>query len=377
MRVVTLIIGILLILLIAQDSFETIILPRRVSRKFRFARLFFGSTWSLWSALGKKIRQGNRREQYLGYYGPLSLILLLAVWASIFILGFALVQWGIEAPLREPGTQLSFGTYIYFSGTTFFTLGLGDITPIASFSRILVVIEAGVGFAFLALVIGYVPIIYQAFSRREINIALLDARAGSPPCATELLKRHIHRPGCDELSTFLRDWERWCSELLESHLSYPVLTYYRSQHERQSWLGALTTLLDTCAIILVGIDSVPAKSAKFTFAIARHVAVDLAQAYGSPPMPKASRLSSKDFQRLQLMLAAEGLAFTDSATAEKHLAEIRKLYEPFLASLADHLVVTLPGWLPLPNHLDDWQTSAWDHFLDTSPVTMESVTSGE
>jgi hypothetical protein len=375
MRVVILIIGLLLIFFIAQDGFETIILPRRVSRKFRFARAFFASTWFLWSGLGKMIRRNNRREQFLGYYGPLSLLMLLGVWASAFILGFACIQWGMTAPLHGVNGELTFGSYIYFSGTTFFTLGLGDLSPIIGISRVLVVIEAGVGFAFLALVIGYVPIIYQAFSRREISIALLDSRAGSPPSAAELLKRHIHRQSCDELLIFLRDWERWCSELLESHLSYPVLTYYRSQHERQSWLAALTMLLDTCAIIMVGVDAVPAKAAKFTFAIARHVAADLAQTYGSPPTLKVNRLSPEEFQRLEALLAAEGIAFNDSATAEKHLAQIRRLYEPFLASLADHLAMTLPGWCPQPDQLDDWQTSAWDHILDTSPRMIDSVTS--
>ncbi|HTK07037.1 MAG TPA: potassium channel family protein [Ktedonobacteraceae bacterium] len=374
MRTATLIIGVLLILLIAQDGFETIILPRRVSRKFRLTRIFYGLTWLLWSALGRRIHRGNRREQYLSYYGPLSLILLLAVWATIFVLGFAFVQWGLSAPLRVPENQLTFGSYIYFSGTTFFTLGLGDITPEIGISRLLVVAEAGIGFAFLALIIGYVPIIYQAFSRREINIALLDARAGSPPTATELLKRHAQRQACDELISFLHDWERWCSELLESHLSYPVLTYYRSQHERQSWLGALTTLLDSCAIILVGVDAIPAKTAKFTFAIARHVAVDLAQTYGSPPTLKVNRLSSREFLHLQTVLASHGLAFSDSATAEKRLADIRALYEPFLASLADHLLMTLPGWIPEADQVDDWQTSAWDHFLDSSPRTVDHAT---
>ena len=103
------------------------------------------------------------------------------------------------------------------------------------------------GFGFLALIIGYVPIIYQAFSRRESNISLLDARAGSPSSATEMLRRHYRTQRLEELLQFLRKWEQWCATLLESHLSYPVLTYYRSQHERQSWLAALTTVLDTCA----------------------------------------------------------------------------------------------------------------------------------
>jgi Ion channel len=377
MRIVSIIFGILLILLVAQDGFETVILPRRVARKIRLARLFYTFTWAFWSKLGRKIRQGNRREQYLSYFGPLSLLLLFIMWAILFILGFAFVQWGLGAPLNAPDKHIDFGTYLYMSGTTFFTLGLGDVTPLEGLSRTLVVTESGLGFGFLALVIGYVPIIYQAFSRREVSIALLDARAGSPPTAVELLKRHVHTrrredmKGKEELMSFLRDWEHWCSELLESHLSYPVLTYYRSQHERQSWLGALTTVLDACALLLVGVDEISVKPAKFTFAIARHVAVDLAQTYGSPPTLKADRLSSADFLRVQELLAVEGLTFSDGLAAEKRLAELRAMYEPFLASLSSHLLMTLPPWLPISDQVDDWQTSAWDHFLDSSPHTLD------
>ena len=245
MRILAIILGILLIIAILQDSFETIILPRRVTRRFRLSRLFYAATWASWSLLGRKLRAGNRREVYLSYYGPLSLILLLILWAAVLMFAYALLQWGLDLPLNAPEKEVTFGTYLYLSGTTFITLGLGDVIPLAGVGRFLAVAEAGMGFGFLALIIGYVPVIYQAFSRREINISLLDARAGSPPSATEMLRRHYRTQRLEELIQFLGEWERWCAELLESHLSYPVLTYYRSQHERQSWLAALTTILDT------------------------------------------------------------------------------------------------------------------------------------
>lgn len=367
MRIPGVLVGILLIIIIAQDGFETIVLPRRVTRKFRLARIFYEATWTLWSLPGRKMRAGNRREQYLSYFGPSSLILLLIVWACLFVLGFALVQWGIYAPINVPEKSITFTTYFYLSGTTFFTLGLGDITPLKGIARGITIVEAGIGFGFLALVIGYVPVIYQAFSHREINISLLDARAGSPPSAIELLKRHAYNKEPGELIEFMRDWERWSAELLESHLSYPVLTYYRSQHERQSWLAALTTILDTCALVLTGLEGIPIKPIKFTFAIARHAAVDLAQAYGTPPNDGIKRLSSADFALLKEQLAESGLTFKDEMNAERRLGEIRSTYEPFLTSLANHLLMTVPTWVSRVKNVDDWQTSAWDHFLDSTP----------
>jgi hypothetical protein len=375
MGILAAIVGIILIIGILIDCFETIVLPRRVSRRFRLSRFFYMATWAPWSAIARKMRPGNRREYYLSYFGPLSLILLLIVWAALLVLAFALLQWGLDTPMNAPEKQATFGTYLYMSGTTFITLGLGDVTPLTGMGRFLAVAEAGMGFGFLALVIGYVPVIYQAFSRREAEITLLDARAGSPPSASELLRRHYRDQHTEDLIQFLREWERWGSELLESHLSYPVLTYYRSQHERQSWLGALTTILDTCALLLVGLEGISTPTIRFTFAIARHAAVDLAQVYGTPPIDsKLNRLSSDDFVRMRDALAEVGLRLRHEEDAEKRLYEMRRLYEPFVNALADHLLLNLPPWVPATKTVDDWQTSAWDHFAEWSPEKLDEIT---
>ena len=219
------------------DAFEVIISPRRVTHRFRFSRAFYRSSWRLWSAVAQSIADENRRETYLGIFGPLSLVMLLGVWATAIVAGFAMMHWGFKTPLNAAPGIAPLSTYLYMSSTTFFTLGLGDVTPMGAPGRALTVVEAGMGFGFLAAVISYLPaILYQAFSRREVSILLLDARAGSPPTAGELLRRH----GNDmrELEQLLYDWERWSAELLESHLSYPVLAYFRSQHTNQSWLAA-------------------------------------------------------------------------------------------------------------------------------------------
>jgi hypothetical protein len=139
------------------------------------------------------------------------------------------MQYGAGSAVVITGSQPSFLTDVYLSGTTFFTLGLGDVIPRSSLARALVVTEAGFGFGFLAAVIGYLPFIYGSFSKREVNISLLDSRAGTPPTAGELLRRHSYAHGQDALCVLLKDWELWCAELMESHLSYPVLAYFRSQ----------------------------------------------------------------------------------------------------------------------------------------------------
>lgn len=374
MKFVEATLGLLLILIVALDSFETVILPRRVSHKLRPAHFFYIFTWKIWSAIGRKLRSGNRREYYLSFYGPFSLILLLALWATGFILAFALIQWGLGLPLHAPERTVNFGSYLYLSGTTFVTLGLGDLTPMDGFSRFLTVVEAGMGLGFLALIISYVPVIYQTFSRREVNISLLDARAGSPPSALEMLRRNYYQQNPTELVQYLRDWERWSAELLESHLSYPVLAYYRSQHQNQSWLSAITAVLDSCALLMAGIADRPIKPVKFTFAMARHAVVDLAQAFGVAPVMHARTLSSENFAYLRAQLAEQGITLNDGEAVEKRLQELVGMYEPFVAALSHYLILPLPEWVITSQAPDDWQTSAWDHLLDTSRRATDLVT---
>ena len=257
------IVGIVLIGVVLLDAFETVVLPRRVAHGAWLARLVIWASWHLWSCPARgPWRRGERRETYLSFYGPSALLLLIGVWATGLIGGFALLLWGLGVPFVATGGGAGFGTTLYGSGTTFFTLGLGDVLPHTALGRLLVVLEAGIGFAFLALIIAYMPVLAQAFSQREVNVALLDARAGSPPSAAELLRRHagVDLPGA--LAQVLLEGERWAAELLESHLSYPLLAFYRSQHAEQSWLAGLTMILDVAALVLVGMDGTPTRPAR-------------------------------------------------------------------------------------------------------------------
>src|ERR1700730_12913749 len=354
--------GLLLILVILWEAFETMILPRRVTRRVRLTRQFYVGTWAPWVFLATKIRKPKKREEYLSLFGPLSLLVLLAFWAAGIIFGYAMIQWGLHSRLNVPDTSISFGTYLYLSGTTFFTLGYGDVTPISPLGRAIEVIEAGTGFGLLAIVIGYLPVLYQSFSRRESNISLLDARAGSPSSAAELVRRHNTAGNMDDLTPLLHEWERWSAELLESHLSYPVLCYFRSLHDNQSWLAALTTVLDTCALVMVGVDGASEWQARLTFAMARHAVVDIAQIFSTAPRTAdccATRLPPKDLARLREIFAASGLNLREGAEAEQHLLKLRTMYEPYVMALSEFLMMPLPPWILPPDSIDNWKTSAW------------------
>ena len=353
--------GVLLILTILWDAFETIILPRRVIRRLRLASLFYRSIWLPWSGLMQRLTSSKQREKYLGLFGPLSLILLLGFWAAGVIFGYAIISWSLSERLNT-SEIVNFWTYVYISGTNFFTLGYGDITPLEPLGRALAVVEAGTGFAMLAIVIGYLPVLYQAFSRREVNISLLDQRAGSPSSPAELLRRHNASDSAADLNEFLSSWERWAAELMESHLSYPVLCFFRSQHDNQSWLAAMTTILDTCALVMVGMGGSSAWQARLTFAMARHAIVDIAQVFRTAPTTRHAsndRLSHADFQRMVSIIRSDSNWTEDLTDAEHKLTEMRKMYEPYVAALSEYLVMTLPPWILSEDAIDNWKKSAW------------------
>jgi len=352
--------GVAVFLVVVWDAFEAIILPRRVTRKFRLTRLFFRSTWRTWKFFINLLPARKTREALLGFYGPMSLILLIGVWAIGLVFGFGLMQYGTGSAVNAAGAQPGFGTDLYLSGTTFFTLGLGDVLPRSGLSRALVVAEGGFGFGFLAAIIGYLPFIYGSFARREVNISLLDSRAGTPPTAGELLRRHSYDGGQHALRELLKDWELWCAELMESHLSYPVLAYFRSQHDNQSWMASLTAILDTCALLKVGIDDACERQAELTFAIARHAVVDLSQVFGTEPKPLPhDRLPPAELSRIRDTLAQYGLKLKDGEEADHQLRALRGMYEPYIFALATYLNQALPPWIPQKKGKDNWQTTAW------------------
>ena len=348
-------IGAVLIVAILHDAFEVMLLPRRVKSKLRIVRYFFEGTWAVWSALGRRIGSEDRRHNFLGLYGPLSLVLLLGVWAAGLITSFGTIFWSFNPAGFGPHSWLN---HCYFSGVTFFTLGYGDLVPHSGQGKILSVIEAGTGLGFIAMVIGYLPVIYQLFSRREAQVITLDAIAGSPPAAATLISRYAEAEGLGKLDEFLLRWQQWCAELLESQLSYPMLAYYRSQHDNQSWLAALAVIMDASVLVMIGFDGVGTLQARLTFATARLAAVEMGRVLDVGPLVlKHNRLPSEEFLSLSDKVGAAGLFFVEPKEAEERMASFRSTYEPFLNGLASHLILPLPRWLGDPEQTDNWVNS--------------------
>ncbi len=362
LRVLAALIGTALIIIILWDAFETIILPRRVTRRFRLTRLFYHYTWLPVTRILYAITSETRAENLLSFYGPISLLLLLFIWAGGLIFGFGLLQYaaGSATHLSQPEIP-GLTSDLYFSASNFFTLGLGDVYPTSRPARMLTVLEAGMGLGFLALIIGYLPALNQSFSRRETSISMLDERAGSPATATEMIRRNLVDGSTDELQRLLAEWEKWSAELLENHLSYPFLAYFRSHHENQSWLSALTTILDTSSLVWSFVEGSLQRQAWMTFAIARHAIVDLAIVFGiSPAQRWAERLSPADMTKLDDVLSASGVELREARDAHEQLLQLRRMYEPYAFSLTSYFCLDLPPWVGQEDERDNWEISAFE-----------------
>ena len=353
------------------DAFETILLPRTITRGFRLTRFFYRATWWPWAAVCRRLPPGPLRETALSFFGPLSILLLTGCWALGLVLGFGLLQWSLTP---DQHNRDGLGNGMYLSGNLFFTLGLGDVSPHTRLTRILAVMEAGLGFAFLASIISYLPVLYAGFSRRELMVLRLDVRAGSPPSAGELLRQHGHRGDVRDLDDFLREGESWAAELLEAHLSYPVLCMYRSQHRDQSWLATLTTLLDTCALLIVGVRGIESKQAPMTFAMARRAMLDLSfvfQHSQRDPGNHPDRLPPAELTRLRALLGTDA-PLQSGGKAEEKLARLRATYEPSAHFLSSFLLMPLPPWMPSVE-AGDKPTSAAEMFFEEEGATDVSV----
>jgi hypothetical protein len=332
-RIVVGIVGFALIALMLAEFFVAFMLPRRVKRDPRIARGIYRAVWKPWRTIGTRLGP-VAGDTVLGFFGPFALVLELVVWAGGLMLGFACLEWA-------GGGGFDFA----FSAATFLSAGFA---PLSTWQRAVGLWEAATGVGVLFIVIGYLPSVYAAFSRREIAVSQLSNRAGNPPSAGALLQRASERSGWDELGRYLDHAEEWAAEMMETHLSYPLLAYYRSQHVGQNWLAALTTMVDTSAVLVAALeDGAPeAGAADLTFRLGRHALADLAhqiapRAHGARTSPAEEELAA-----LREILADHDLPLVDASVFARRLEKLRRTYEGHAAALSRELALKLPRWLP-------------------------------
>ena len=202
---------------------------------------------------------------------------------------------------------------------------------------------------------------------------MLDARAGSPPTAGELLRRHAHFADNEVLTPYLQEWEIWAAQLMESHLSYPVLCYFRSQHDNQSWLAAFAAVLDLSALLIAYGEGTAKWQSKLTFAIARHAVVDLSEVLRvRPTEPATDRLPPKHLSRVRNLLIECQASDKCGPSGDKKLAQLREMYEPYLGGLSRRLLMPLPSWGVSDGDEERWKHTAWGKITSEPESSHES-----
>jgi hypothetical protein len=355
LRWLALLFGVLLWLRVVWDLFATVVLPRTIAPKWRLSGIFTNATWRIWAAAARRMRTAGFRLGFLSIYGPLSVIALLVLWAGLIIISFALIYHGLGPRIHVTAGDVNFRTLLYMSGSTFLTLGLGDVTSPDGVARFFIVLEAGCGYIFLGLIITYMPLLDQAYGAREVGSELIHSRAGHPAGALSFLRRYRDPEHSEILRANLREGERWMAEILQSHLSHPVLAYYRAQHLDRSWLISFMAILDTSTLLIVGGHGRPAEQARLTYRMGVTVLKRLTSALGVAVDGKQSRrLGESDLPAFVAGAEAAGLGLSLGRDSAHEVMRLLRLYDSHLVALADWLVILLPEMVPLksPGRVD-------------------------
>src|SRR6266542_3840357 len=335
--------GVLLLLVTLVEVFRTLVMPRASRARFRLTRFLFRMTWRPWRWLGVRRGTMEGRERILAAAAPFFFLILLAAWASMAAVSYALILW---SPAFIHGVNghgpVSFVTAMYFSGSSLFTIGFGDVVA-TGWTRAIVVTEGATGLGLVAVVIGYLPVLYQAFNRREVGVLLLDARAGSPPSGPELLHRMGSAGVASSLPQLFAEWERWVADVLESHMSYPILALFRSPHDNTSWVTSLGSVLDAATLILTSVDDESDERAKLLYGTGVHAVEDLF--YYFRLTERESVIQRNEFEDVLNDMKNDGFAIRPVDEAFASFTEKRAKYAPRLDAIVVLLAAPPGQWI--------------------------------
>jgi len=339
--------GMALIVWVLNDVFTTVILPRPAPARYRPAGILTRGSWRIWRRYADASRTPDRREQRLGIFAPAIVMVLLGLWIVLLVLGFGLLLFALSDQI-QPALH-DFDAALYMAAVSLLTIGYGDFVPTQSLSRLVAVAAGGVGLGIVALTITYLFSLYANFQRREVAVVTLDARAGAPPSGITLLETCAGFDSDIELEQVFESWEVWSAEVLESHLAYPILLFFRSTHDHESWVSAVGAILDATTLLLTTIEGGPRGQARATRALGSHLVEDIGRSFrfivNDRPLdgPMIERAEFDDARsRLQ---AAGYTVVADADNAWTEFAKLRSEYAGPLNALAKYLDVPPAQWV--------------------------------
>jgi hypothetical protein len=338
-------VGFLIVASILADVFLTVVVPRRApstGRNLRLSKHVISGLWTAWRWLGLRIGSAERRESFLGSYGSLAVMLLLVAWVTGLIIGYGLLLDAMRAQIRPEPDDIV--TSFYFAGSAMLTLGFGDFVAVGGAARVLSLVAAGTGLGMFALVITLLFTLYGSFQRREVAVVVLEAGAGAPPSGVSLLETYAWAGILDQLPRVFQDWQAWAAEVLDSHLAYPVLAYFRSSHDNDSWISSLGAVMDAATLVLTTIDDGPTGWAKLSRAVGGHCIEDLVLYFRLRVVPEVG-LEREEFEEARRRLQRAGFRLRDPDQSWADFSRLRTEYAGRVNALARHWATPPAQWI--------------------------------
>jgi hypothetical protein len=334
-----------LVALVLLDIFLTVVVPRRApraGRRLRVTSFLVPGLWKGWRWIGLRLSSAERREAFLGTFGALIVIVLLIAWVTGLVIGYGLLLDAARIQLRpEPE---NFGTSVYFAGTSLLTLGFGDFVAVGPFARLVALVAAATGLGLFALVITLLFTLYGSFQRREVAVVVLEAGAGAPPSGVTLLETYAIAGILDDLPRVFRDWQSWAAEVLDSHLAYPVLAYFRSSHDNDSWISSLGAVMDASTLVLTTVKDGPKGWAKLSRSVGGPCLEDLVAYYGLQTDPEVG-LERSEFDEARRRLERAGFVLEDADLSWDRFARMRQEYAGRVNALARYWATPPAQWI--------------------------------
>ena len=336
--------GLLILTGVYYDLFQSVVLPRPSVGKLRLSPLVLRPFWSAWRWVGNRIPRLDRRENWLGTFGPIALIMLLSFWVAGLVIGFTFLINSMRDQLQPPEHEI--WSSLYFSAGTLFPLSYGEIYPVGLEARVVTVAESATGVGLIALVISLLFSLYGSFQAREQMVVTLDALAGAPPSGLQILETVAKYRMPDELQATFDDWRKWSAAVLESHLAYPILLYFRSSHDNEAWVNSFGAVLDAASLVIstLEVEDAVVGHARLMFKVGNHLVEDVSWYLGfrNAKVPLVER---DEFEDARQRLLHAGYRCRDADPAWNEFAALRSLYASPLNQLGQRLAIQPAAWM--------------------------------
>ena len=337
--------GLIVIALTLSDVFQVVVMPRATGRRYRISFYVWRTAWYLWPKLAWRLypNDSDAHEDFLALFAPFMLISILGIWVGLMIFGFAFVLWGMRGGIAP--SHGSFGMMLYFAGTSLLTIGFGDVVGRGGWPRLVSVLAALAGLSFLSIMTAFLFATFGSFQAREQFVVTVAARAGTPPSGVNLLAIAGYSYTRDDLGPLMIDAQRWAAAVMETHLAYPMLAYFRSSHDDQSWVGTLGTLLDAATLLMTTVEGVKDGQARIFYNVGRHATRDLSRYFRIRAAKERVGIEREEFDHACDRLAAAGYLIRDRNDAWQRFSELRSGYASHLNEMARFFEIPPLQWI--------------------------------